>query len=142
MVIYSVIHLKENLANIKLSRHNIGIAILGTRKLFLILFGIRNMLGNVSDIAQNSQRDGIDVGLTSGSLMISPVLSRGKILVSTWNEEAAHRLRSRATHTKRESTSTFGAPNLASWSGSPQAQTVTTEAATCSPRGPRVSLVK
>ena len=34
--------------------------------------------------------------------MVSPVLSRGKIQVSTWNEKAARRLSARARHTFKE----------------------------------------
>jgi hypothetical protein len=58
-----------------------------------------------------------NVRLTSSLPMVSPVLSRGKIQVSTWNEKAARRLSARATHTKRESTLVFCAPYdvLATW---------------------------
>ena len=59
----------------------------------------------------------VNVRLTSGLPLVSPVLSRGKIQVSTWNEKAARRLSARATHTKRESTLVFCAPYdvLATW---------------------------
>ena len=53
-------------------------------------------------------RDGINVGLTSGLPMLNLVLSREKIPLFKWNDEAARRLSAHATQ-KRESTPTFGA---------------------------------
>ena len=126
----------------------IGIAVLGTfvkwflivsgtHKLFLILFGIRNMLKKCSWYRpDHTWYQEHFCRYKESPYWRSLFLSRGKILVSTWNEEAA-----RHTH-KEGKYFHFWRAEPSILERSPPAQTMTMEAATCSPRGPRVSLVK